>query len=126
MNAAAAVDDAGPGGVAAVVVAADATTTARLADIGADGKKRVESESATWLLRLAVEAKRLLICRRDVRRFRGERIEVARKAAADIAVISMDCLRNEIPQSDITAGKLIIVNINMTDAVSLQHMYRQL
>lgn len=68
MNAAAAVDDAGPGGVAAaVVVAADATTKARLADIGADGKKRVESESATWLLRLAVEARRLLVCRRVVR-----------------------------------------------------------
>lgn len=64
MNAAAAVDDAGPGGVAA---AADATTTARLADIGADGKRRVESESATWLLRLAVRARRLLVCRRVVR-----------------------------------------------------------
>lgn len=47
---AAAVDDAGPGDVAAAVVvaaAADATKTARLAGIGADGKKRVESESAT-------------------------------------------------------------------------------
>lgn len=43
MNAVAAVDGAGPGGVAAAV----ATTTARLADIGADGRKRVESESAT-------------------------------------------------------------------------------
>lgn len=65
MNAAAAVDDAGPGDVAAV--AADASTTVRLADIGADGKKRVESESATWLLRLAVEARRLLVYRRVVR-----------------------------------------------------------